>query len=58
MIVVFTDHTFFATFNHKIFQLSSVILQILLPGNGLMSLPTNTLIFEVVHRYISNTQRF
>ena len=35
---------------HKISQNSSVTLQIILSGNPLLSLPTNTLIFEAVHK--------
>ena len=47
-----------AELNHKTSQYSSVTLQILLFGNPLLSLPTNTLIFEAVHKYISDTKRF
>ena len=62
-----TDHYFMrcplyreqgAELNKKISQHSSVTLQILLFGNPLLSLPTNSLIFEAVHKYISDTKRF
>ena len=43
---------------HEISQLTQVTLQILLFGNPLQSLHTNTLIFEAVHKYITDTKRF
>ena len=56
-----TDHYFMrctlyrkqrAELNHKISKHPSVTLQILLFGNPLLSFPTNTLIFEAVHKYV------
>ena len=43
---------------HEISQHTPVTLQILLFGNPLLSLPTNTLIFEAVHKYIIDMKRF
>ena len=43
---------------HEISQHTTVTLQILLSGNHLLSLHTNTLIFEAVHKYITDTKRF
>ena len=43
---------------HEISQHTPVTLQILLSGNPLLSLHTNTLIFEPVHKYITDTKHF
>ena len=43
---------------HEISQHTSVTLQILLFGNPLLSLPTSIIIFEAVHKYITDTKRF
>ena len=43
---------------HEISQHTQVTLQTLLSGNPLLSLHTNTLIFEAVHKYITDTRRF
>ena len=43
---------------HEISQHTPVTLHILLSGNPLLSLHTNTLIFEAVHKYITDTKRF
>ena len=43
---------------HEISQHTPVTQQILFFGNPLLSLPTNTLIFEAVHKYITDTKRF
>ena len=43
---------------HEIAQHTPVTLQILLSRKPLLSLHTNTLIFEAVHKYITDTKRF
>ena len=62
-----TDHYFFhcrfyhaqrTELIHEISQHTPVTLQILLSGNPLLSLHTNTLILETVHKYITDTKRF
>ena len=62
-----TDHLFLrcqfynaqrAELIHEISQLFQVTLQILLFGNTLLSLHTNTLVFEAVHKFITDTKRF
>ena len=55
-----TDHYFLqgTELFHEILQHTPVTLQILLSGNPLLSLHTNTLIFEAVHKYITDTERF
>ena len=65
--MVNTDHYFLrcrfycaqrAELIHKISQHTTDTLHILLFGNPLLFLPSNTLIFEAVHKYITDTKRF
>ena len=58
-----TDHYFLrCRFYHAqragLTQHNPVTLQALVLGNPLLSLPTNILIFEAVHKYITDMERF